>query len=107
MGKDVNESKWKTTSLIQHINNYSCKQFYKYRPQALTEQLILSKYQLRRKRFMTLAPGFRGSVVDKVDGVQVHVLNVPAEGGFPHSEVEVRGQNALQNNSQLVQSTYT
>jgi len=56
---------------------------------------------------MTLAPGFRGSVVDKVDGVQVHVLNVPAEGGFPHSEVEVRGQNALQNNSQLVQSTYT
>jgi hypothetical protein len=34
-------------------------------------------------------------VVNEVDGVQVHVLDVPAERGLPHSEVQVRGQNTL------------
>ena len=27
--------------------------------------------------------------MEKVDGVEVHVLGVPGEGGLPHSEVEV------------------
>ena len=40
-------------------------------------------------------PGLGLAVVHEVDGVEVHVLDVPTEGGLPHPEVQVRGQHAL------------
>ena len=30
------------------------------------------------------------SIVQVIDGVQVHVFHVPGEGGFPHAKVKVR-----------------
>merc|ERR1711971_1426682 len=53
------------------------------------EKLLSHLLQLIAKLWRNTVPGLWGSPMDIVDTVQVHVLNMPAEGGLPHAKVEV------------------
>ena len=47
-------------------------------------------------------PRLGGPLVDEIDGVQIHVLDVPTEGSLPHAIVEVGGVDAEQSEAFLV-----
>lgn len=40
-------------------------------------------------------PGFRLAKMQEINGVEIHVLGVPGERGFPHAEIEIGRVDAV------------
>ena len=58
-------------------------------PGPVREQLLGGQLELVGVTGRDAVPGLGRPVVEVVDPVQVHVLNVPREGGLPHAKVQV------------------